>query len=177
KGDRAGDARGRDRRARSASPRAREQGGAGGQARRRDAGVRRAAGGVADARDRPGEKGLLLRSGSRPRTGDGLRGRPPGPARPHRRPHGGREGIARKARGAIRGTLMAAPELEGVSHVALTVTDLEASKSWYERLFEAPVLWEEHQDGHDFVALLIPPFLIGLHTHGGTAADDRFEET
>ncbi len=69
------------------------------------------------------------------------------------------------------------PEIEGVSHVALTVTDLAASKAWYETLFEAPVLWEEHQDHHDFVALFIPPFLIGLHTHGTTAAADHFDET
>ena len=68
------------------------------------------------------------------------------------------------------------PELEGVQHVALTVTDLAASRAWYERLFDAQALWEEHQDGHDFVALFVPPFVIGLHTHAGTPSGDRFSE-
>jgi glyoxylase I family protein len=70
------------------------------------------------------------------------------------------------------------PELEGVNHVALTVRDLESSRAWYERLFGGAVLWEETQaNGHTMLAMLIPPFAIGLHTHPGTAGGDRFDES
>jgi catechol 2,3-dioxygenase-like lactoylglutathione lyase family enzyme len=68
------------------------------------------------------------------------------------------------------------PELEGVHHVALTVTDLAASRAWYERLFDAQVMWEEKEDGHEFVALFVPPFVIGLHTHAKTTPGDYFAE-
>jgi catechol 2,3-dioxygenase-like lactoylglutathione lyase family enzyme len=69
------------------------------------------------------------------------------------------------------------PATEGVSHTALTVTDLAASVEWYKRLFDGQVLWEEKQDGHEFVLVFAPPLAIGLHTHGGTAANDAFNET
>jgi len=69
------------------------------------------------------------------------------------------------------------PELDGVHHVALTVTDLAASRAWYERLFDAQVMWEENGDGHGFVALFVPPFVIGLHTHDKTPDGDYFAES
>jgi glyoxylase I family protein len=69
------------------------------------------------------------------------------------------------------------PEIEGVNHIALTVTDLEASRAWYEKLFGGQVMWEENDDGHRFVALFVPPFVIGLHTHAKTADGDYFEES
>lgn len=69
------------------------------------------------------------------------------------------------------------PEAEGVSHVALTVTDLNASVEWYLRLFEGTVLWEEHDDpAHEFVLVFAPPLAIGLHRHTKTAAGDAFDE-
>jgi len=69
------------------------------------------------------------------------------------------------------------PELEGVNHVALTVRDIEASRAWYERLFGGAVLWQEtHENGHSMLAMLVPPFAIGLHTHPSTADGDRFDE-
>ena len=69
------------------------------------------------------------------------------------------------------------PQTEGVSHTALTVTDLQASVDWYKRLFDATVLWEEHDDpAHEFVLLFAPPLAIGLHTHAKTPAGDAFDE-
>lgn len=70
------------------------------------------------------------------------------------------------------------PEVEGVSHLALTVTDLRASVEWYSKLFEASVLWEEHDDpAHEFVLVFAPPIAIGLHHHTATEAGDHFEES
>jgi glyoxylase I family protein len=73
---------------------------------------------------------------------------------------------------------MSAPEVEGVSHLALTVSDLDASVEWYKRLFDAMVLWEEHDDPeHEFVLIFAPPLAIGLHRHTATAAGDAFAES
>ena len=70
------------------------------------------------------------------------------------------------------------PETEGVSHTALTVTDLGASVAWYSRLFDGTVLWEEHDDPtHEFVLIFAPPLAIGLHRHTATARGDVFSET
>jgi len=69
------------------------------------------------------------------------------------------------------------PEIEGVNHVALTVTDLEASVAWYQRLFEGQVLWEEHGEGYDWVTLFVPPMAIALHRFDTTGKDDYFDET
>lgn len=68
------------------------------------------------------------------------------------------------------------PEIEGVSHVALTVTDLARSRDWYLRVFEAQVLTEEKEEGHEFVVLLAPPLVIGLHVHSATDRAQAFDE-
>jgi glyoxylase I family protein len=70
------------------------------------------------------------------------------------------------------------PQVEGVSHLALTVSDLGASVDWYSTLFEGSVLWEEHDDpAHEFVLVFAPPLAIGLHRHSATKAGDHFEES
>ena len=70
------------------------------------------------------------------------------------------------------------PELEGINHIALTVTDLAVSRAWYEKLFDAAVMWEEESPpGHMMLVLFVPPLAIGLHTHDATQAGDRFAES
>jgi len=71
---------------------------------------------------------------------------------------------------------MSTPGTEGVSHTALTVTDLDASVAWYTRIFEGTILWQEDQGDHRFVLIFSPPLAIGLHTHAGTAKGDAFDE-
>jgi catechol 2,3-dioxygenase-like lactoylglutathione lyase family enzyme len=71
---------------------------------------------------------------------------------------------------------MSTPGTEGVSHTALTVTDLDASVAWYTRIFEAMILWQEDQGDHKFVLLFAPPLAIGLNTHAATTAKDMFDE-
>jgi glyoxylase I family protein len=69
-------------------------------------------------------------------------------------------------------------------HVALTVTDLEASREWYQRLLgeeavldeDLPALPGHHQGFHHVV--FAPPggVLVALHAHGGTNRSQRFDE-
>ncbi|MGE2720295.1 VOC family protein [Mycolicibacterium celeriflavum] len=67
-----------------------------------------------------------------------------------------------------------APAITGIHHISITVTDLEASMAWYERLFGADRLpmkfphYEREDTGYG--ELLIEPrsgFVLGLHTNTG----------
>jgi glyoxylase I family protein len=67
----------------------------------------------------------------------------------------------------------------GLQHVAITVSDLDASTQWYSRLFGAdPVLDEDEEGGefHHVVYALDGGLLFGLHTHMGQEAKDRADE-
>ncbi|ROZ93710.1 VOC family protein [Gordonia sp. OPL2] len=71
---------------------------------------------------------------------------------------------------------MAFPAL---THVAVTVTDLESSTRWYAALFDAgPVLDEDEESGtfHHTVFALDGGMLFGLHTHSTAGPDDTFDE-
>ncbi len=66
-----------------------------------------------------------------------------------------------------------------ITHVAVTVTDLERSTRWYSTLFGSdPVLDEDEETGgfHHTVFALDGGQLFGLHTHPGTTAGERFDE-
>jgi glyoxylase I family protein len=70
------------------------------------------------------------------------------------------------------------PDFPPITHVAVTVTDLERSTRWYSQLFAAaPVLDEDEQAGgfHHTVFALDGGQLFGLHTHPQTEAD-QFDE-
>ena len=69
------------------------------------------------------------------------------------------------------------PEIEGVNHVALTVTDIDRSVEWYSMLFDAQILMEQHEDAFDRVALLVAPLILGLTRHKDARGQDRFTET
>lgn len=60
-----------------------------------------------------------------------------------------------------------------LTHVAVTVTDLDASTRWYTQLFGAePVLDEDESSGtfHHAVYALDGGTLFGVHTHNGSTA-------
>ncbi|GAA1834422.1 VOC family protein [Pseudonocardia ailaonensis] len=66
-----------------------------------------------------------------------------------------------------------------LTHVAVTVSDLEASTRWYARLFDSePVLDEDETAGgfHHTVFALDGGHLFGLHTHPGGVRDGAFDE-
>lgn len=72
----------------------------------------------------------------------------------------------------------AAPAFPGLTHVAVTVTDLERSTRWYTALLgAAPVLDEDEEIGgfHHNVFVIGGGQLFGLHTHP-QAATDGFDE-
>jgi glyoxylase I family protein len=72
-------------------------------------------------------------------------------------------------------------EFPGMTHVALTVTDLAVSVPWYERLLGLkPVLDEDTGSYHHTVYLLPGGMILSLHQHRrphpGTGGPDRFDE-
>jgi glyoxylase I family protein len=68
-------------------------------------------------------------------------------------------------------------DFPAMTHVALTVTDLDASVQWYERLLGLkPVLDEDAGGFHHTVYLLRGGTLLGLHKHPATDGNDRFDE-
>jgi glyoxylase I family protein len=70
------------------------------------------------------------------------------------------------------------PAFPALTHVAVTVTDLERSTQWYTQLFDSePVLDEDETTGgfHHTVYLIGGGQLFGLHTHP-QATGDKFSE-
>ncbi|WP_328472638.1 VOC family protein [Actinoplanes sp. NBC_00393] len=71
-----------------------------------------------------------------------------------------------------------------VHHIALTVTDLSASRAWYQRLLGAgPTLDEDvaalpgHHDGFHHTLFVLPGgTVLALHAHKHTEPADRFDE-
>jgi len=69
------------------------------------------------------------------------------------------------------------PTVNALSHVTLTVTDLEASTSWYERALG--LRQGRSMSGHGWRRTLMVSdsgVVIGLQAHERTAAGDRFDE-
>jgi glyoxylase I family protein len=67
------------------------------------------------------------------------------------------------------------PELQGVGHIALTVTDVERSTDFYTRLFDADVLFSG-EDAAGWVTICASPALMfGLRHHESTGQADRFD--
>ncbi|MDH3755011.1 MAG: VOC family protein [Acidimicrobiia bacterium] len=74
----------------------------------------------------------------------------------------------------------AGPSITGISHVDLSVTDLEASDAWYRELLGAIPLFGGRSDDHDLdVRYILEPssgVVIGLEQHDanpGTPFDER----
>jgi glyoxylase I family protein len=71
-----------------------------------------------------------------------------------------------------------------VHHIALTVTDLEASRAWYRRLLDAdPVIDEDvpalpghHKGFHHTIFQLPSGMILALHAHHATDRVHRFDE-
>jgi catechol 2,3-dioxygenase-like lactoylglutathione lyase family enzyme len=75
-----------------------------------------------------------------------------------------------------------APAITGIHHFSITVTDLEASVNWYERVFRAQRLPMQfpHYECEDtgYAVLLLEPrsgLAFGLHTNTGNDGQ-RFDE-
>jgi catechol-2,3-dioxygenase len=69
------------------------------------------------------------------------------------------------------------PEFPGVTHVALTVTDLEQSRPWYQSLIGSPpVIDEDTGPFHHVVWLLGGQTLIGIHQFPDLDDSNQFNE-
>jgi glyoxylase I family protein len=70
------------------------------------------------------------------------------------------------------------PEIQGIHHVALCVTDLEASTEWYQRVLGATPVMQgmELQPGHTITLLACGQLMIGLHVDEKGESGDRFSE-
>jgi glyoxylase I family protein len=72
------------------------------------------------------------------------------------------------------------PDVSGIHHVSVTVTDIERSVPWYSELLGLTKLMEEsHPDGAGYAVVLGKPdwsMCVGLHTHT-TNERERFSES
>jgi glyoxylase I family protein len=68
-------------------------------------------------------------------------------------------------------------DFPGVTHVALTITDLGRSRPWYQDLFGAPpVIDEDTGPFHHVVWLLGGQTLVGLHEFPDARGAESFDE-
>jgi catechol-2,3-dioxygenase len=70
------------------------------------------------------------------------------------------------------------PDFPGLTHVALTVKDVEASAPWYRRLLGTDPVLDEHTDAgfRHLVWVLDGGTLLGIHQHERGVPDERFTE-
>ena len=70
------------------------------------------------------------------------------------------------------------PDFPGLTHVALTVKDVEVSGPWYRRLLGTDPVLDEHTNAgfRHLVWVLDGGTLLGIHQHERGAPDERFTE-
>ncbi len=70
------------------------------------------------------------------------------------------------------------PEITGLSHLTLTVSDVKASTAWWNDLVGIQKLFEGVEDGIEYTVNMHPSGLImGFRAHDKGDAGDRFDET
>jgi glyoxylase I family protein len=67
-------------------------------------------------------------------------------------------------------------QFPGITHVALTVTDLERSVPWYQRLFDADPVLDEDTGPFRHVVWSLGDTLVGLHEFPEGTAAPSFDE-
>ncbi|HWC13375.1 MAG TPA: VOC family protein [Actinomycetota bacterium] len=70
------------------------------------------------------------------------------------------------------------PQITGLSHLTLTVSDVQASTKWWSDLLGIEKLFEGTEDGIEYTVNMHPSGLImGFRAHDKGRRDDRFDET
>ena len=64
----------------------------------------------------------------------------------------------------------------GIGHVALTVSDLQRSVAWYQRLFDADPVLDEDTGPYHHVVWKLGGTLLGLHRHAEAANTEPADE-
>ena len=67
-------------------------------------------------------------------------------------------------------------EFPAIAHVAVTVTDLDRSRPWYQRLFGADPVLDEDTGPFQHVVWLLGGTLFGIHQHAAPSSADPFDE-
>ena len=68
------------------------------------------------------------------------------------------------------------PTMPGLTHVAITVTDIEASKRWYTRVLGAEPVLDEATGPLRHVVYALGTTLLGLHGFPVLNSDEKFDE-
>lgn len=71
---------------------------------------------------------------------------------------------------------MAAPTMPAIAHVAITVSDLEASAAWYSRLLDASPVLDEDTGPFRHIVYSIGGTLLGLHGFPDLKTTEAFDE-
>ncbi|MGI8661968.1 MAG: VOC family protein [Acidimicrobiales bacterium] len=67
-------------------------------------------------------------------------------------------------------------EFPALAHVAVTVSDLERSRPWYQRLFDADPVLDEDTGSFHHVVWLLGGTLFGIHQHTDASSAEAFDE-
>jgi catechol 2,3-dioxygenase-like lactoylglutathione lyase family enzyme len=68
------------------------------------------------------------------------------------------------------------PEIQGVNHIALTVTSVDESFAWYEKVLGVQKIMDDKGDGYERAVTITGPLIIGFTKHEKTDPSDRFSE-
>jgi glyoxylase I family protein len=68
------------------------------------------------------------------------------------------------------------PEFPALAHVAVTVSDLDRSRAWYQRLFALDPVLDEDTGPFHHVVWLLSGTLFGIHWHVNRSSPESFDE-
>ena len=68
------------------------------------------------------------------------------------------------------------PEIQGVNHVALTVSDVTTSLAWYEKVLGVQKIMEDKTADLERAVTIVGTLIIGLASHSSTPPGDKFSE-
>ena len=68
------------------------------------------------------------------------------------------------------------PEFPAITHVALTVSDLDRSRPWYQRLFGSDPVIDEDTGPFHHVVWLVGGTLVGIHNFPDLKSTEPFDE-
>jgi catechol-2,3-dioxygenase len=68
------------------------------------------------------------------------------------------------------------PEFPAITHVAVTVSDLDRSRAWYQRLVGADPVLDEDTGPFHHVVWLLGGTLLGIHQHTSPSSAEPFDE-
>ena len=67
-------------------------------------------------------------------------------------------------------------DFPALTHVAVTVSDLDRSRQWYEQLFGAPAVLDEDTGPFHHVVWLLGGTLFGIHQHPSPSSSEPMDE-